>query len=1211
MEYGVYGNTWWSKKWLDSVLRKASARDFEKAFALLSKGNLVSFEIQDNRVMSTVKGPAGGTHNTYTVFKKFDDAKAEVFISLLRQQPAELAALNNGSLSQSIEILLDRCNLELFDLADSVNMNCDCKDPLPCRYIVATLLKVGQMMGEDPFLIFKLHGLDLKGLKDAEIDVGETDVPKEPGMVRPLPRPREELPPRLPEFKFDEWRDYSHVLPAMLTNCPDFAGGNFKKSFVDELEQCRSTFVYCGDFKHFVEDFSTQKNTTFLMNKERLRLIHSRGWRFRFEQLDDERVVGSNLTADDIMIALCKLNQECVWSNHITVRYLHLLLQVAFHLVRCAAVYPQVFWISSNTAQIRWLPAEMLPEVLAVVTELEKWVPADFAYTQENGERTEFADAAEHVLSLFIGRLLRYGRPRVEGRKILHGNLLGFFFNGASGTLSAANLQIPEKIQNWFSVYSKLNFDTRMRFVCNEVGREIAMDVFVVDGDRLVHLAELFRNSDSRLLSLMNILNCVAENFAPMKAYLANRAESPIMLYGRQLNDFLTSSIKKFEVFGIVTELPPSLLNIQRPKSQMKLNGSFGKAAGANVFTKTDIMDFDWEVAIGNENVSAEEFLKLAEEAGGMLKYKSMYVQVTEDDLKLLKQRVDEREAAGSEDENDEEESRPTQFTTAKLVQACLTGKCDEVPVTMTDGLKKQLDDWRSETNISLPENLHATLRPYQERGYSWMYKNLQIGFGCILADDMGLGKTLQVIAFILKVKQEGLFESGRCLVVVPAGLLCNWQMEIKKFAPDLTVFAYHGASRNLEKFDADILITTYSTYRLDYKKISALNWQIVVIDEAQNIKNADSEQSRLLRRLSAPMKIAMSGTPVENRLMEFWTIMDFCNRGFFPSPTQFRDRYETPIQKRGDAIVAEQFKKLTAPFMLRRMKTDKSIISDLPDKIQQDEYAELTRTQAALYKTTLDRFLLELQTLGGEPTIDINGDTTGTVTDFALDSTADAVALDESVEAAVSLDSAATMEAADKLGGRTLFKRKGIILQMILALKQICNHPRTFLKEGVAEVDDSGKLRMLLDLLEAIQEQGEKTLIFTQFREMGEVLQEVIDRELKIKADFYHGGCGQSQRNNMVKNFQEDPEKKILILSLKAAGTGLNLTAASQVIHYDLWWNPAIEAQATDRAFRIGQTKNVQVHRFITKGTFEEKINALLESKKAIAEMTVNTGET
>ena len=1023
----------------------------------------------------------------------------------------------------------------------------------------------------------------------------EPDVPGELSLVRILEVNHRSASPRIPMFKFAEWRDYSHILPAMLANCPDFCpAGNFKKSFVDELERCRSFYNHFEKFEQFAQDFGIYHAHTFLMEKERLQIVHGRGWLWTFNQLEEEREVASGLSVENVMGALCRLNQDCVWHNHVTVRFVHQLLQVAYYLVRCGAIYPQVFWLNNVTAQMRWLPAEMLPNVHAVVEELEKSVPDDFAFTVREQTREDLDNAVDHILSVFISKLLRFARTAQSYKKGTHENLLGFFFDCKSGRLAANGLKIPSKIQEWFSVYNSLEFNHKIIFHCSEQGKEIALDILVESSAGREMLAQLFEKNDPRLIPLMNVLKCVSETFKPLKAYLERCAMDPLVMHGAELKEFVTYSVKKFEVFGIVTEMPRSLKEMARPKTQMKLKGSLGIGA----FTAGDLLDFDWEVALGDESVSAEEFLSLAKDAGGLLKYKDRYIEYTSDDLALLQQRLDEHEkkkvtpdtadattdSAEKDEEGSEGDSDVENFipSTAKLIQACLTGKCDDIPVNMTDGLKQQFDSWRGETEIALPANLNATLRPYQERGYSWMYKNLEMGFGCILADDMGLGKTLQVIAFLLKMKQDGRLNEGRALVVVPAGLLCNWQMEVKKFAPELTVFTYHGASRKLDKFDADLLITTYSTCRLDFKKLEKLNWQVVVIDEAQNIKNADSEQSRKIRSFRAPMKIAMSGTPVENRLMEFWTIMDFCNRGFLPSANEFRDKYETPIQKNANQAVADRFKKITGPFMLRRMKTDKSIISDLPDKIQQNEYAALTRSQAALYKRTLDEFMKELQMLEEGATVDVN----------------------EDMLAAVS-------ESGELGDSHSLFKRKGLILQMILALKQICNHPRTYLKAGEAKVEDSGKLSMLLDLLRSIQDQGEKAIIFTQFREMGELLKETLANELGIMADFYHGGCTQNQRNEMVRKFQDDPETKVLILSLKAAGTGLNLTAASQVIHYDLWWNPAIEAQATDRAFRIGQTKNVQVHRFITKGTFEEKIDALLEAKKAVAQMTVNAGET
>lgn len=1223
MEYGIYGGTWWCKKWLDKLLAGTSERDVALAMKYVERGQVARLDMTDNRVLSEVKGPNGGLHNNYIVFPKFSKEQSDIFVGLLKQQPAELLAIFNNSINQSIEILLDKCGLTLFDDASRVNMNCDCRDALPCKYVISTLLKMAKLIAEKPLLLFKIHGLNLDFLKDYKPENTETDVPIERALFHEFTGIREESP-RVPMFRFSDWRDYSRVLPAMLTNFPDFClAGNFKKSFVDELEKCRSFYNHYENFEQFAENFSVFHGRFFLMEEDCLQVVHAKGWTWTFDRLVNDRLVESNLAVENVMGALCRLNQSCVWHNHVTVRYLHQLLCVAFHLVRCGAIYPQVFWLNSVTAQMRWLPAEMLPDILNVVAELEKYVPDNFAFNEkrvakENSTsdlkeakpetvpvREELAQAAEHILSIFIGKLLRFARTAQSGKKGNHENLLGFFFDCMSGRLAKSALQIPPKIQKWFSVYNSLNFNNQIFFVCNEVGNAVSLDVFIEDNGR-ISLAQLFASNDPRLLALMNVLNCAAEYFRPMKSYLENRGSEAIILEGAELKEFVTYGIKKIEIFGIVTELPKSLLNIQKPKTQMKLKGNLGG------FKAQDLLDFDWEVAIGDETISAQEFLRLTKHAGGLLKLKTQYVAYSDDDLKLLEQRLEEKnknanvvadltknydasenadnktaDFIDSAEELDVDESDADNggdsgiYSTARLLQAALTGRCDDIPVTMTDGLKRQLNEWREETSLNLPQGLNVTLRPYQERGYAWLHKNLEMGFGCILADDMGLGKTLQVIACLLKLKQENRFENGSVLVVVPAGLLCNWQEEVKRFAPQLSIFAYHGPSRNLEEFKHDILITTYSTYRVDYKKLRNLNWQVVVIDEAQNIKNADSTQSRLLRALQAPMKIAMSGTPVENRLLEFWTIMDFCNRGFLPGQTEFRDKFETPIQKFNNQAVAERFKNVTAPFMLRRMKTDKSIISDLPDKIQQDEYAELTKNQAALYKSTLDNFMAELAAMGGEATLTMD-------------------------------DALGSLNAESQTAkGNSLFKRKGLILQMILALKQICNHPKTFRKMGEGKVEESGKLRMLLDLLLSIQELGEKTLIFTQFREMGELLQEVIEKELGLKADFYHGGCTQNQRISMVKNFQENPNAKILILSLKAAGTGLNLTAASQVIHYDLWWNPAIESQATDRAFRIGQTKNVQVHRFITKGTFEEKINALLESKKAIAQMTVNAGET
>jgi len=419
------------------------------------------------------------------------------------------------------------------------------------------------------------------------------------------------------------------------------------------------------------------------------------------------------------------------------------------------------------------------------------------------------------------------------------------------------------------------------------------------------------------------------------------------------------------------------------------------------------------------------------------------------------------------------------------------------------------------------------------------------------------------VISILLKFKEEGILDKkNRALVVVPTGLLTNWQAEITKFAPSLSAHIFHGTGRDIKQFDADIMLTTYGVLRSDFELLKKRKWQVMIIDEAQNIKNHDTAQSKAVKSIPAGIRIAMSGTPVENRLTEFWSIMDYTNKGYLGTVKTFKDDFATPIQVFNDEKVVTRFKKITAPFMMRRMKTDKTIISDLPDKIEQNQFAQLSKQQATLYEKTMLAAMEEIEGMG------------------------------------------------DGNDAQTLFKRQGLVLQMILALKQICNHPTQFLKNGQFDASLSGKTELLFELLDSIIESGEKVLIFTQFTEMGRMLEKFITERFGDKPMFYHGGCSVKQREEMVQRFQNNRADKIFILSLKAAGTGLNLTAASHVIHYDLWWNPAVENQATDRAYRIGQKNNVMVHRMICKNTFEERIDEMIQRKKHLAEMTVATGE-
>ena len=372
--------------------------------------------------------------------------------------------------------------------------------------------------------------------------------------------------------------------------------------------------------------------------------------------------------------------------------------------------------------------------------------------------------------------------------------------------------------------------------------------------------------------------------------------------------------------------------------------------------------------------------------------------------------------------------------------------------------------------------------------------------------------------------------------------------------APSLKVATYHGLDRQLDT-SVDVILTTYAIMRIDVEDMKTKDWGMIVVDEAQNIKNPDTAQTLAIKSLKSNIKIAMTGTPVENRLTELWSIFDFINKGYLGSLKEFQKSYAIPIERFKEKSRAAKLKLSVSPFVLRRLKTDKGVISDLPEKLVMNDYCYLAKAQAVLYEKTLNEMM-------------------------------------------------------EKISGFTGVNRRGNIFKLITALKQICNHPYQFLKSGGTSKELSGKAEKCVDLVKNILENGEKTLIFTQYKEMGDLLTQIISDECKTVPSFFHGSLTVQQREALIDDFQNNPERKVMILSLKAGGTGLNLTSATNVIHYDLWWNPAVEDQATDRTYRIGQDKNVMVHRMITLGTFEEKIDEMLKSKKELADLAVYEGE-
>jgi SNF2 family DNA or RNA helicase len=606
-----------------------------------------------------------------------------------------------------------------------------------------------------------------------------------------------------------------------------------------------------------------------------------------------------------------------------------------------------------------------------------------------------------------------------------------------------------------------------------------------------------------------------------------------VRLTEERLVAFLESAAPLLTRLGIGVELPKTLKRELKPRLVLKSTSSNkGRGSLVSYLELDSLLNWEWQIAVGDRIMDLAEFEKLCRKKRDRIRFRDGFVKLNPEELaKLLK-----KATAGPPGIND-------------FLKAHFAG--DSVLAFDAGEIIQNLFE---ERRFPPPDSLAASLRPYQKRGYNWICSLLMAGFGCILADDMGLGKTIQSIATLLRLKEQGLL-TDRCLVIAPAALLENWERELARFAPSLSVSRYHGAGRRLEKDRHDVFLTTYQTAVRDASWLEKQTFSLLIVDEAHLMKNADTQISQTVKKLRPQFRLALSGTPVENRLEDLRSLFDFILPGYLGTPAEFKREYRYPIEVLRDTEMAESLRKITVPFLLRRVKTDKTIIKDLPDKIVTNEYAVLEKEQAALYE--------------------------GIVT-----------------------------ETMDKLEHMDPKDRSALILSLLTSLKQICDHPRVYDKESPAISSLSGKALLLLTLLEEILANREKALIFSQYVETLDCLSQIITGELGEPVLIYHGGMSQKSRSETIAAFQNDSASRLLLVSLKAGGLGLNLTAASRVIHYDLWYNPAVENQATDRAFRIGQTRNVFVHRFITKNSFEEKIDAMLSSKRELAEMTVSSGE-
>ncbi len=653
---------------------------------------------------------------------------------------------------------------------------------------------------------------------------------------------------------------------------------------------------------------------------------------------------------------------------------------------------------------------------------------------------------------------------------------------------------------------------------------------------------------------LLSSLGHVSGISSHIEASLKTAAPGGYKLDATGAHGFLINTAAVLEQAGVGVLLPAWWT---RKGTKLRLTASAHvkspKMQGGGGLSLDSIVRFDWHMAMGGERLTFEELEALARLKQPLVKVRGQWVQMNAEEIQAAL--AFWRKAADH-------------ATAREIVRMALgAGKApggiafEGVTATgwMAD-LLASLDGRAACEALPAPDGFQGTLRPYQVRGYSWLAFLRRWGLGACLADDMGLGKTIMALALI----QRDWEADGKrpVLLVCPTSVVGNWQKEAAGFTPDLPVMVHHGIARTkgvalqAEAQKQAIVISSYALLHRDFETLKAVRWSGVILDEAQNIKNPETKQAKAARALKAGYRIALTGTPVENNIGDLWSIIEFLNPGFLGTQSEFKRTFFVPIQANRDQEAVKRLKCLTGPFILRRLKTDKTIITDLPEKMEMKVFCTLTREQASLY-------------------------------------------------------AAVVKDATSKLDSSRGIQRKGVVLATLSKLKQVCNHPAQLLGDNSAIPGRSGKLARLTEMLEELIQVGDRALVFSQFAEMGDILrrhlQEVFGREVL----FLHGGVPKPQRDRMVERFQAGGDSpQIFLLSLKAGGVGLNLTRANHVFHFDRWWNPAVENQATDRVFRIGQTKNVQVHKFLCVGTLEEKIDEMIERKQEIAEGVVGTGE-
>ncbi len=1133
-----YGLTPWGRAFYERlvVLYDDEGR-LTRGKTYFNKGSVQSLRIKGTMVNAKIKGSRGSVYQVSVEFEPFDHVTQARLIETIEKDPFTQSALLNGTLP---EALMQWCSKEKIDLFATTQATtpldafCTCPDmENPCKHIFAVMLALSSEIDHNPLLLFSLHGLDLAVALDS---LGGNEIPP-PIVFAPWESTACDQP-----LEILHHENAFPLIDSLLLPHPAFAP-------IDYKEVMREFFkAHTKSLPHIIApifDEDSQQLERFFKDARcecQLDEVWQNGSVMISHPLFKQQPLISKLLAP---YTLKQTQEGCLISllHFVTLflsfhsdegegayRYYHALSKTVYLLLHANAFIPTVVKDGERPRFfIGWMPLLTPASVHEQIQRLACHATPFVRF----GNHEAFADGYSGTL-LFLSKVMG---EYVHEMNFMHKRLFmnppaiseSFFQGRPFAQKEGGKSHTDRAVYNYFSVFSLSlrRYELTLTLNKGEAEEHYGVSLRVKDLQTQTHawLCDALKHEDAQgLLKLLSLI----QNFLAEIELLS--LQSRVVLEGERFETFIKESSPLLSSLGINVVLPRELRHLIKPRLAMRVRA---KKSPTNFLTLDKVLEYDWTIAIGDTHITLEEFQSLVEHQSELVLFRDSYISISPEELKALFARAKK---------------------TPKLSRFDLIRGKFEGSVLLDAELETFFETLFHLQNVPISPNLNATLRPYQIRGVQWCISNLLSGFGIILADDMGLGKTIQTIATLLYLYEQGEVK-GQTLIVVPTSLLPNWEHELAKFSPSLSVELYYGIGRILG--NANVILTTYDIFRRDEKIFGSKRVEVLVIDEAQRIKNPTTQAAMALKGFKTKFRIALSGTPVENSLTELWSIFDFALPEYLKDLSSFVTAYVRPIEMDQNHTVAENLKAITAPFMLRRLKTDKSIIDDLPDKIVVDEYATLVPDQAALYQSVVDGAMKQLE---------------------------------------LSIESK---------------NRAGLIFKLITQLKQICNHPRNYDKTSPTDSALSGKSELLLTLLEPILARGEKVLIFTQYVEMLAILTHIIETKFLIEPLTFEGSMSTKAREEVVDAFQNDPQKSILILSLKAGGVGLNLTQAANVIHYDLWFNPAVENQATDRAFRIGQKNNVFVYRFITKNSFEEKIDAMIKAKTAMGEMSVSVGET